>query len=122
VLTLAYGDGSLATVSYAEHGHVSTAKERLEILGRGHSVTIDDYKGLTIDGGDVKMMNPDKGHVRNLERFRAVVRGEADGTVDLSMSIATTATMLEATSSLTTLNATALGDPVATPTAPRVSK
>lgn len=100
VLTLAYGDGSLATVSYAEHGHVSTAKERLEILGRGHSVTIDDYKGLTIDGRDVKMRNPDKGHVRNLEHFRAVVRGEADGTADLSMSIATTATMLEAASSL----------------------
>ncbi|MCO1653876.1 bi-domain-containing oxidoreductase [Pseudonocardia humida] len=108
VLTLAYGDGSLATVSYAEHGHPSTAKERLEILGRGHSITIDDYKRLTVDGKDVKMRNPDKGHVRNLERFHAVVRGEADGTADLRMSIATTATMLDAASSL-------MAEPTTTP-------
>lgn len=101
VVTLTYADGSLATVTYAEHGHASTSKERVEILGRGHSVTIEDYTSLAVDGRAVKLGNPDKGHVANLERFRAVVRGEADGTVDLTMSLATTATMLDAAASLT---------------------
>ena len=35
VVSLRFGDGSLATITYAEHGHAGTAKERLEILGRG---------------------------------------------------------------------------------------
>ncbi len=100
VVTLAYEDGSLGTVSYAEHGHTSTSKERLEILGRGHSVTVDDYKGLAVDGKDVKLRSPDKGHVGNLECFRAVVRGDADGSAGLRTSIATTAIMLDAAASL----------------------
>lgn len=103
VVTLTYGDGSLATVTYAEHGHPSTSKERVEILGRGHSVTIEDCTSLTVDGRAVKLGNPDKGHVANLRRFRAVVRGEADGTVDLNASLATTATMLDAADALTVL-------------------
>ena len=101
VVTLTYGDGSLATVTFAEHGHASTSKERMEILGRGHSVTVEDYTSLTVDGRGVKLGNPDKGHVANLERFRAVVLGEAYGTVDLNASLATTATMLDAAASLT---------------------
>lgn len=100
VVTLAYGDGSLATVTYAEHGHASTSKERLEILGRGHSVTIDDYTSLTVDGRAVRLTNPGKGHLENLVRFGDVVRGAANGAADLRMSIATTAAMLDAAASL----------------------
>jgi predicted dehydrogenase/threonine dehydrogenase-like Zn-dependent dehydrogenase len=102
IVTLAYADGSLATVTYAENGHGSTVKERLEILGRGHSVLIDDYRRLTIDGKAVKLAAADKGHVRNLEIFREVVQGRANGTRDLQLSIETTATMLAAAESLTT--------------------
>lgn len=101
VVTASYEDGSLATVTYAENGHGSTPKERLEILGRGHSVLIDDYKRLTIDGKDVKITSGDKGHVRNLEIFRDVVAGKVDGSADLRMSIESTATMLAAADSLT---------------------
>lgn len=102
IVTVAYADGSLATVTYAENGHGSTAKERLEILGRGHSVLIDDYKRLTIDGKSAKLAAADKGHVRNLENFREVVQGRANGARDLELSIATTATMLAAAESLAT--------------------
>ena len=100
VVTVSYADGSLATVTYAENGHSSTTKERLEILGRGHSVLIDDYKHLTIDGKAVKLAAGDKGHVRNLEIFREVVEGKANGAADLEMSITTSATMLAAAESL----------------------
>lgn len=102
IVTASYTDGSMVTVTYAEHGDGSTSKERLEILGRGHSVLIDDYKRLTIDGKDVKISSGDKGHVRNLEIFRHVVTGKADGSADLRMSIESTAAMLAAAESLTT--------------------
>jgi len=101
VVMVSYADGSLATITYAENGHPSTPKERLEILGRGHSALIDDFKRLTIDGKDVKMTSSaDKGHVRNLEFFRKVVGGLADGSADLKASLETTATMLAAAESL----------------------
>lgn len=100
IVTLSYADGSLATVTYAENGHGATTKERLEILGRGHSVLIDDYKHVTIDGKDVKLPAADKGHVRNLEIFREVVEGRASGSADLKMSIATSVAMLAAAESL----------------------
>ena len=102
VVTLAYPDGSLAAVTYAENGHASSAKERLEILGRGHSVLIYDYKHLNIDGKAVKLAAADKGHVRSLEIFREVVQSRTDGARDLAMSISTTATMLAAAQSLAT--------------------
>jgi len=100
VVTASYADGSLATVTYAENGHGSTPKERLEILGRGHSILIDDYKRLTIDGKDIKIASGDKGHVRNLEIFRQVVDGRADGSANLKASLESTATMLAAAESL----------------------
>jgi len=100
IVTASYADGSLATVTYAENGHGSTPKERLEVLGRGHSVLIDDYKKLTIDGKDIKIASGDKGHVRNLEIFRKVVNGGADGSADLKASLESTATMLAAAQSL----------------------
>lgn len=102
IVTVAYADGSLATVTYAEHGHSSTAKERLEILGRGHSVLIDDYKRLTIDGKAVKLTDADKGHVRSLGLFRQVVEGRHDAEADLTASLETTATMLAASMALAT--------------------
>jgi predicted dehydrogenase/threonine dehydrogenase-like Zn-dependent dehydrogenase len=62
VVTLQYTDGSLATISYARNGHPSTPKERLEVLGRGHSAVIDDYRALELDGRTVKDLMQGKGH------------------------------------------------------------
>ena len=52
----------------------TTSKERLEILGRGRSVLIDDFSRLAVDGRDLKLAVPGKGHVENLREFR---RGSA---------------------------------------------
>jgi hypothetical protein len=86
IVTVAYPDCSLATVTYAENGHSSSRKERLEILGRGHSVLIDDYRRLTIDGKAVKLTVADKGHLRSLILYRQVVQRRHDGGVDLRTS------------------------------------
>lgn len=71
VVTLAYGDGSIATVVYAAGGHVATAKERIEVLGRGRTLVIDDFCTCTIDGKVVWKGAQDKGHAQILRRFKA---------------------------------------------------
>lgn len=60
-LVISYEDGSIATITYSTGGHPNTAKERLEILGRGHSVAIDDFRAIDIDGRRVTHAQ-DKGH------------------------------------------------------------
>lgn len=75
VVTLGYGDGSMATVTYVSHGHRSTAKERLEVLGGGHTVLIDDFQTLTIDGERQRLRRKDKGHVDECQAFLDLVRG-----------------------------------------------
>lgn len=100
VISLRFTDGSIATVTYAEHAHASTSKERLDVLGRGHTVTIDDFQSLRIDGKEVKLSAPGKGHVENLRLFSDVLAGKADGTADTRATIASTAAALAAVRSL----------------------
>ena len=100
VISLRFADGSIATITYAEHGHASTSKEHLDILGRGHSVAIDDFQKLTIDGKEVKLSAPGKGHVENLRLFADVLAGKRDGTADTRATIASTAAALAAVRSL----------------------
>ncbi len=89
-LLLGYADGSTATISYAADGHHSTAKERVEVLGRGHTVLIDDYRSLTIDGAEVKT-KPGKGHVESLRSVGRGIHG-----AQLASATATTRTALAA--------------------------
>lgn len=100
VVSARFKDGSVATITYAEHGHVTTSKERLDILGRGHTVTIDDFQRLTVDGKEVKLTAPGKGHVENLHLFADVLAGHAEGTADTRATVASTAAALAAVQSL----------------------
>ena len=79
IVTVSYQDGSIGTVTYAEGGHASTTKERLEILGRGHSVLIDDFATLRVDGKGVKLAGSSKGHVENLRAFRSALDRRGGG-------------------------------------------
>lgn len=97
---LSFPNGSTASITYAENGHSSTSKERLEVLGRGHTIVIDDFQALNIDGKDVKLAKPGKGHVENLALFAAVIRGDLSGRSDTMASISSTATVLAAARSL----------------------
>lgn len=100
VVSMRFGDGSMATVTYAEHPHPSAPKERLEILGRGHTVVVDDFARLLVDGKDVKLEAPGKGHVENLREFASVLQGRSDGMADLRATIASSAAALAAVASL----------------------
>jgi hypothetical protein len=101
VVTLRFADGSIGTISYAEYGHAGTTKERLEVLGRGRSVLIDDFARLAVDGKDVKLARQGKGHRENLEAFAAALNRES-GTADLRATVASTATALAAAESVLT--------------------
>ena len=74
VVTLRFADGSVAAITYAEFGHAGTSKERLEILGRGRSVVVDDFTRLLVDGKDVKLSRPRQG----ARREPVGVQGEPD--------------------------------------------
>ncbi|MCA1846220.1 MAG: Gfo/Idh/MocA family oxidoreductase, partial [Actinobacteria bacterium] len=70
VVSLRYGDGSLATITYAAGGHPSTPKERIEVLGRGRSAVIDDFRAVVLDGRPVKPAPRGKGHRAGVAEFR----------------------------------------------------
>lgn len=101
-LSLSFADGSLAAITYAEHPHLSTSKEHLEVLGRGHSALIDDFNALQLDGKASKLAAPGKGHVENLERFQAILNGDISALPDMRASVSATATALAAVRSLST--------------------
>lgn len=101
VVTLRFPEGSVATITYAEFGNASATKERLEILGRGKAVLIDDFTRLQVDGKEVKLPGSGKGHVQNLAEFRRALDGGASG-ADLRATIMNTAVALAAAESLTT--------------------
>ncbi|MET0419792.1 MAG: Gfo/Idh/MocA family oxidoreductase [Actinoplanes sp.] len=97
---LGYPDGSTATITYSTRGHRRTPKERLEILGRGHTVVIDDFRRLEIDGRDVKRVPGGKGHQEMLVHVRNVISGSALDERGLDASIGTTRAALSAIAAL----------------------
>ena len=72
-VSLRYPDGSVAAITYASGGHGSTAKERIEVLGRGHTAVIDDFAAVTLDGKTARIRPKDKGHDGAAAAFRAAV-------------------------------------------------
>lgn len=61
-IALRYANGSVASVTYASGGHPSSPKERIEVLSKGHSVVIDDFSSLVVDGRAERLGGQDKGH------------------------------------------------------------
>lgn len=81
VVTLRMRNGSVATIAYLVAGSARMPKERLEVLGGGDSLVVDDFRRLTINGRrDAAwrgwLSAQDKGHRAELEAFvDAVARG-----------------------------------------------
>lgn len=76
VVSLRYRDGSLATISYATQGHKSTEKERIDVLGKGHSAVMVDYRTVLLDGKKVLSGAQDKGHSREAQAFLELLSDE----------------------------------------------
>lgn len=78
VVSLQYPDGSIASIAYVADGHSSLSKERIEILGRGHSAIIEDFVSWTLDGVETRLSVQDKGHQAEVVAFRAALAGDTD--------------------------------------------
>jgi predicted dehydrogenase len=100
LISLLYPDGSTASVAYATGGSSRTPKERIEILGRGHTIVIDDFKSITVDAREHSLKRADKGHSANLAAFAAAIRDRPKSERSMTASLATTAAALAAARSL----------------------
>ena len=95
-LALGFADGSVATITYATGGHHSTEKERIEVLGRGRTAVIVDFRELILDGKTTTLRPQDKGHDRQIAEFvEATKTGNAPDFIAVSrLVIEASASML----------------------------
>jgi polar amino acid transport system substrate-binding protein len=80
-VSLAFGNGSIASISYFSNGSKELEKEYLEIFGSGQTVIIHDFKSMDVYGKGHKTENlskQDKGHKAEMTAFvSAVENGKA---------------------------------------------
>ena len=97
VVTLEYGDGSLATVTYASKGDSALAKERVEVFCDGWAAVVDNFD-RTILARDGKRRQyrgrGDKGHRQENAAFIAALRDGSPMPVSLDELFASTETTL----------------------------
>jgi predicted dehydrogenase len=113
---LRFADGSIGTLAYGAGGDRGQPKERMEVLGRGRSAELDDFRSLVLwsNGKDhrVRRMFRDKGHRAAVETFFACCR---EGTA-WPVPLATLAAVTRATFAIE--RSIAEGAPVAIDRAP----
>jgi predicted dehydrogenase len=100
ILTLTYDDGSVATIAYVATGSSRMAKERIEIIGAGESLVIEDFRRLVRHGARPKLRRPaaaqDKGHTALLGAALAFFRGDGHPPISYTELLATSHTCLVA--------------------------
>jgi predicted dehydrogenase/threonine dehydrogenase-like Zn-dependent dehydrogenase len=80
VATLAYGDGSICTLTYTAFGHRRHPKERLEIYADGQVVSLDDYRLLSVAGDSHGRWRSWRGRAKgHLEELRALAESLIGG-------------------------------------------
>lgn len=101
-VALRFGDGSVGTIAYAAGGHRSTEKERIEVLGRGRSGIIKDFREITLDGINRKLRREGKGHQEEIRAFLSAVQDPSSEFDRGGQSISSMRATLEAAASLGT--------------------
>lgn len=86
VVALRYPDGSTAAITYASAGHPSAPKERIEVLGRGHAIVVDDFREVVVDGRVTRSREVDKGHVAQFRRLADVLDGRGEAGTEASLA------------------------------------
>ena len=104
--TLTFGDGSTATVIYADGADRAGSRERLEVFGAGIAATLEDNRRLTlVRGGRVRRVGraeAARGHHEELQAWIAAVRGTTPPPVAVSAHAANTLAGFAALESLRT--------------------
>jgi predicted dehydrogenase len=89
--TLAFPDGSVATIGYSALGDPGLPKERVELLGERGAGVLDDFSELRISRAghlEVHRSTRDKGHPAEMARFAdACLTGRAPQPIDELMAV-----------------------------------
>ena len=111
-VTLAFGDGSVATLLYVATGDTAYPKERVEVFCEGAVMVIDDFKNsTTTQGGRTHaqtLSRADKGHRAEMQAFLDLAQG-LPAPVTFADCVASTAATFKVIESLT------VGRPVPVP-------
>ncbi|MFI5353792.1 MAG: bi-domain-containing oxidoreductase [Candidatus Binatales bacterium] len=102
LLTIRFGDGSAATLTYSALGDVSAGKERIELYCGQRLYVIEDFKTLTAFAERRRrtlVNRSDKGHERELASFIEAVRSGTEP-VPFDSYVATTLTTFAAVDSI----------------------
>jgi len=106
VITIKYADGSVGTLAYAAEGDPRMPKERIEVLGRGISAVIDDFRSAVFlysgKSETVRRKSQDKGHAAMMAGFVDFVAGRCDSPVPFDEAVATTRATFAALQSIGT--------------------
>ncbi len=100
VVILTYDDGSVATVAYVATGDPHMPKERVEIMGAGHSLVIEDFRRLRRFDKPLRLSRPglsqDKGHAGLLAAALRFFRDGGEPPIPYEDLLATSHTCLAA--------------------------
>lgn len=96
--TLAYGDGTVATLVYTALGpKTGLGKERIEVFCDGEAYVVDDFKKL-VRGSDGTVLwqsgEPDKGHFEELRQLGEAIAGSGPSPIAFDELVETTAVAL----------------------------
>jgi predicted dehydrogenase len=90
VATIAWSDGSLATLTYTTLGHHELPKERIEIFVGGKSLVIDDFVEMKLYGfkeKSIRLRKQDKGHFQELIEIAKLLKGEKSNAISFGESV-----------------------------------
>lgn len=93
VATMAFDDGSVATLTYTAMGAKDHPKEAMEIFVDGKVLVLDDYRTLKASGIDIKPLSTriqEKGQVEELEEFAAAIRKSGEWPIPLWQQVQAT--------------------------------
>jgi predicted dehydrogenase/threonine dehydrogenase-like Zn-dependent dehydrogenase len=92
VATIGYADGSVCTLTYTALGHRDHPKERLDVYAGGRVYSLDDYKSLSVAGGDGgwRSTTVRKGHVEELQALARALREGGPWPISLEQQLQAT--------------------------------
>jgi predicted dehydrogenase/threonine dehydrogenase-like Zn-dependent dehydrogenase len=112
-VTLAFADGSVATVVYTAAGDTAYPKERVEVFCAGNVMIIDDFMRLSLTQGGrthtTRAQQADKGHRAEMKAFLDLVSGRSVPELTFGDCVSSMAATFKVVESLT------VGQPVDVP-------
>ena len=90
VATVAYGDGSICTLTYTALGSKSFAKERINVFSDGKVISLDDFQSLNIVGATHRgwhSTSPEKGQLDELQALAECLQSGSQWPIPLDQQI-----------------------------------